>query len=166
MKARSILILLLMPFVLSCSVINNFGYQVNRILKNPLADETQLALNQPATKQKSLQYSESDSLLINSWAVSPDRLNSGQKVTSKIKLTAYSVGIDLPVELKISRSLIMGKETIQFGKPKIEQLDGGDITLTWNFTLPVDADTGEYILVTKVDNGELSEQVKSRFLVR
>jgi hypothetical protein len=164
MKAKSILILLLMPLVLSCSVINDFGYQVNRILKKPLADKTQLALNQSATKQKSLKHA--DSLLINSWAVSPDRLNSGGKVTSKIKLTAYSMGTGVPVELKISRSLIMGKETIQFGKPKIKQLDGGDITLTWNFTLPVDADTGEYILVTKVDNGELSEQVKSRFLVR
>ncbi|HBS26264.1 MAG TPA: hypothetical protein DD827_03895 [Gammaproteobacteria bacterium] len=166
MKTKIILILLLMPFVLSCSVINNFGYQVNHILKKPPADETQVATNQRATKQKSQQYAESDSLLISSWAVSPDRLNSGEKVTSKIKLTAYTLGTDVPVELKISRSLIMGKETIQFGKPKIKQLDGGDITLTWNFTLPVDADTGEYILVTKVDNGELSEQVKSRFVVR
>ena len=166
MKTKNALILL--PLVLtvsSCAAINKVGYQVNRVLKKP--HKTVVATT--AHEKKSMQqqkHFESEVLKIDSWALYPDKAFSGEKVTSKIKLTAFTTQPDSGVELKVSRSLIMGKETIQFGKPKIEQRNAGEIELSWNFTLPVDADSGEYILVTKVDNGDLSEQVKSRFLVQ
>lgn len=166
MKIGIILSALLVMFsISSCAAINNFGYQVNRVLKQQ-PRETETTSSGSEIKILRQQYAGSDLLKIDSWTVFPDRPVSGDKVTSRIQLVAFKADPDASVELTISRSLIMGKETIQFGKPKIEQLAEGEITLSWNFTLPVDADAGEYVLVTKVDNGKLSEQVKNRFLVQ
>lgn len=103
---------------------------------------------------------------IDSWSITPEHPVSGEKMTSEIKLIAYPGSADENVQLIVARELQFGKEKIPFGKPKTKISEAGIISLSWNFTLPVDADPGKYTLATRVTFNNHSETVKNSFKVR
>ncbi|HGG59161.1 MAG TPA: hypothetical protein ENK26_04485 [Gammaproteobacteria bacterium] len=101
-----------------------------------------------------------------SWSVYPEAPKPGETVTSEIRLIAYAAGTDPMVDLTVNRTLVFDGEQLPFGRPHTERVPQGNSVLSWEFTLPSDADPGRYELITKIVLNGQSETLKSGFVVR
>lgn len=158
-KTTYLIALSLLAPLTGCSTIGQLSKEMQDVFAKP-------GESAPAVEIKTAQAPHVPLFAIDSWSITPEHPVSGEKMTSEIRLIAYPGNTDENVQLTVARELQFGKDKIPFGQPKTEVSEAGTISLSWNFTLPVDADPGKYTLATRVTFNDQSETVKNSFKVR